>query len=111
MPMTAPQLRRNEPAPRLRKGERRRQLLSHAKQLFVALGYHSTTTEKIASAAGVSEPVLYRHFESKKALFLEVLKEIRQATLERWHAEIAKLSDPLAKLHALGEMYVGATRQ
>jgi AcrR family transcriptional regulator len=100
----------SRPAGRMRKAERKKQLLAHAKQLFMALGYHATTTEKIASAAGVSEPVLYRHFESKKALFVEVLHEIRHATLERWNAEISRLSDPLAKLHALCNMYVGATR-
>jgi TetR/AcrR family transcriptional regulator len=112
--MTAPQRGRNEadkPAPRLRKGERKRQLLAHAKQLFVSLGYHATTTEKIAAAAGVSEPVLYRHFDSKKALFLEVLDEVRRATLTRWHAETAGLTDPLAKLHAIADRYLGTTRE
>src|SRR6516162_2897554 len=98
-------------APRMRKAERKRQLLAHAKHLFVTLGYRDTTTEKIAAAAGVSEPVLYRHFDSKKALFLEVLQEIRQATLERWHAETATLTDPLAKLHAIADMYLGSTRE
>ena len=82
-------------APRMRSVERKRQVLLHAKQLFVTLGYQNTTTEKIARAAGVSEPVLYRHFESKKTLFLEVLKEIREATLTRWHAETNELRDPL----------------
>jgi AcrR family transcriptional regulator len=109
--MTAPQRRRSEGAPRLRKGERRRQLLSHAKHLFVTLGYHATTTEKIANAAGVSEPVLYRHFDSKKALFLEVLAEVRAATLERWKADTAHLSDPLARLHAISELYLDTTRE
>jgi AcrR family transcriptional regulator len=109
--MTSPQRRQSEGAPRLRKGERRRQLLAHAKHLFVSLGYHATTTEKIASAAGVTEPVLYRHFDSKKALFLEVLGEVRAATLERWNAETAQLSDPLAKLHAISELYLGTTRE
>jgi AcrR family transcriptional regulator len=94
----------------MRKAERKRQLLQHAKQLFVAYGYQATTTEKIAAAAGVTEPVLYRHFESKKALFLEVLQEIRQATLGRWHTETAALTDPLAKLHAIADMYLGTTR-
>jgi len=111
--MTSPQRRRNEaarPAARLSKGERKRQLLAHAKQLFVTLGYHSTTTEKIAAAAGITEPVLYRHFDSKKALFLQVLEEIRAATLERWHTETAGLTDPLAKLHAIADMYLGTTR-
>jgi AcrR family transcriptional regulator len=109
--MTVPQRRRSEGAPRLRKGERRRQLLAHAKQLFVSLGYHATTTEKIATAAGVSEPVLYRHFDSKKALFLEVLAEVRAATVERWKTETAHLSDPLAKLHAISELYLDTTRE
>jgi AcrR family transcriptional regulator len=95
----------------MRKVERKRQLLTHAKQLFVTLGYQNTTTEKIAGAAGVSEPVLYRHFESKKVLFLEVLQEIRQATLERWQSEAAGLADPLAKLHAIMDRYLGSTRE
>ena len=95
----------------MRKAERKRQLLGHAKQLFVTLGYQNTTTEKIAAAAGVSEPVLYRHFPSKKVLFLEVLQEIRQATLDRWRADSAGLSDPLAKLHAIMDLYLGSTRE
>ncbi len=105
--------RKPEPKPpaRMRKADRKRQLLAHAKQLFVTLGYQDTTTEKIAGAAGVSEPVLYRHFDSKKALFLEVLEEIRAATLTRWHTDTAHLTDPLAKLHAIADMYLGTTRE
>ena len=112
--MTSPQRRRSDasrPGARMTKAERKRQLLAHAKQLFVTQGYHATTTEKIAQAANVTEPVLYRHFDSKKALFLEVLKELRAATLERWHAETAGLTDPLAKLHAIADMYLGSTRE
>jgi len=100
-----------KPAPRLRKAERKRQLLAIAKQLFVTHGYSATTTEKIAQAAGVTEPVLYRHFDSKKALFLEVLQEVREATLNRWRTETATLTDPLAKLHAIADMYLATTRQ
>jgi AcrR family transcriptional regulator len=113
MPMTSPQRGQTDgskPTARMTKAERKRQLLAHAKQLFVTLGYHATTTEKIAAAAGVTEPVLYRHFESKKGLFLQVLEEIRAATLERWHTETAPLTDPLAKLHAIADMYLGTTR-
>ena len=112
--MAAPQRRRTTArptgSPRMRKADRRRQLIGHAKQLFATLGYQHTTTEKIAKAAGVSEPVLYRHFESKKALFLEVLQEVRAATVNRWQAETAGLTDPLAKLHAIADMYLGSTR-
>src|SRR5437016_12429495 len=114
MPMSAPQRYRPETAKlpgRMRKADRRRQLLAHAKQLFVTLGYEGTTTERIAGAAGVTEPVLYRHFESKKTLFLEVLQEIREATLNRWHAGTAELTDPLAKLHKIADIYLGTTRE
>src|SRR5687767_9171414 len=101
--MSMPSRRRSDAAPpsgRMRKADRKRQLLARAKELFVTLGYQNTTTEKIARAAGVTEPVLYRHFDSKKALFLEVLQEIRAATLNRFRTETADLTDPLAKLHA-----------
>lgn len=112
--MSAPQRRRADAAKvpgRMGKADRKRQLLEHAKELFVTLGYQNTTTEKIAQAAGVSEPVLYRHFENKKTLFLEVLQEIRAATLNRWQTETAGVTDPLAKLHAIADMYLGTTRE
>jgi AcrR family transcriptional regulator len=94
----------------MRKADRRRQLLSHAKQLFANLGYAHTTTEKIAQAAGVTEPVLYRHFASKKDLFLQVLEDVRRATVERWQSETAGIADPLHRLHAIADLYLGSTR-
>lgn len=96
--------------PRLRKADRKRQILAQAKQLFVTLGYAQTTTAKIAEASGISEPVLYRHFPSKKALFLEVLEEIRSATLQRWQSAADELADPLARLHAIADQYLDTAR-
>jgi len=112
--MTAPQSPRSDGdkrGARMRKADRKRQLLEHAKHLFVTLGYQNTTTEKIARAAGVSEPMLYRHFDSKNALFLEVLQEIRDATLNRWQTASAGITDPLAKLNAIADSYLGSTRE
>ena len=112
--MSAPQSSGSEgakPAARMRRPDRKRQLLAHAKKLFVTLGYQNTTTEKIARAAGVSEPMLYRHFRSKKALFLEVLKEIRDVTLTRWQRASVDITDPLAKIHAIADWYLGSTRE
>ncbi|MFO0865397.1 MAG: TetR/AcrR family transcriptional regulator [Gemmataceae bacterium] len=97
-------------APRLRKTERKQQLLDHAKRLFLELGYHHTTTEKIAQAAGVTEPVLYRHFDSKKTLFLEVLNEIRLATVLRWREAANCIHDPMRKIEAIVDSYLGSTR-
>jgi AcrR family transcriptional regulator len=110
--MSAPQRRSDEtrPAPRLRKGERRRQLVAHAKQLFAAHGYRATTPERVAAAAGVSDALLARYFDGTKALFLGVLREVRQATLARWEAETAAAGDPLARLLALAERLLGSAR-
>ncbi len=112
--MEASRKRKGEPGKgttRMRKDDRRKQLLEQAKQLFVKHGYQHTTTEKIAQAAGITEPVLYRHFSSKKVLFLEVLQEIRQATLPRWQGEAAKSSDPVRKLQGVIDLYLGSTRE
>jgi AcrR family transcriptional regulator len=113
MPMDSPptQKKAGKTTTRLKKSERKKQILLHAKQLFVTLGYHETTTDKIARAAGVSEPVLYRHFDSKKALFLEVLHEIREATIDRWQAASARLTNSLERLHAIFDAYLGSTRE
>jgi AcrR family transcriptional regulator len=83
--------------------------MNQAKELFVKLGYHQTTTEKIARAAGVTEPVLYRHFTSKKALFLAVLDDIRMATIQRWQDETKSIADPLKRLHAIVDLWHGST--
>jgi len=110
--MEASQKRRREklkPTERMRKADRKRQLIEHAKHLFVTLGYQHTTTEKIAQAAGVSEPVLYRHFDSKKTLFIDVLNDIREATILRWRNETAKIPDPLDRLNAIVDLYLGST--
>jgi AcrR family transcriptional regulator len=114
MPMTAPRgprADRQKAAGRMRKADRKRQLLDHAKELFIKHGYQNTTTKMIVEAAGVSEPVLYQHFGTKQELFLEVLRQIREATLNRWRTETMPLTDPLAKLHAIADMYLGTSRE
>jgi AcrR family transcriptional regulator len=64
-----------EPAPgrRLTADARRRQLFSTALRLFAERGYAATTMDDIAEAAGVTKPLLYQHFESKRALYLELM--------------------------------------
>ena len=113
MPTPAAPRRRADlrnPAQRLPQANRKRLLLMHAKEQFLTVGFHATTIEKIAQAAGVSEPVLYRLFDDKKALFLEVLREIRESTLRRWQTEMAKQSAPLQKLQMLAADYLGSSR-
>ncbi|MEK9809393.1 MAG: TetR/AcrR family transcriptional regulator [Candidatus Nanopelagicales bacterium] len=67
--------RRTESATRLPREERRAQVLTAARQVFVAQGYHTTGMDDIAERAGVSKPVLYQHFPGKFDLYLALLDE------------------------------------
>jgi AcrR family transcriptional regulator len=60
---------------RLSAEARRAQLLTVARDIFAGDGYHGAAMEQIAVAAGVTKPVLYQHFESKKELYLALLEE------------------------------------
>jgi AcrR family transcriptional regulator len=62
--------------PRLPAAERRRQLLDVALEMFAARGYHETSMNEVAEAAGVTKPVLYQHFASKRALYEELVDEL-----------------------------------
>jgi len=59
--------------PRLPAAERRSQLVDAAMAIFAAEGYQKTTMDAVATRAGVTKPVLYQHFPSKRHLFLELL--------------------------------------
>ncbi|MBK7392112.1 MAG: TetR/AcrR family transcriptional regulator [Chloracidobacterium sp.] len=52
---------------------RRQQILQTAVSLFSQRGFKGTTTKEIAKAAGVSEAMVFRHFENKDALYGAIL--------------------------------------
>jgi AcrR family transcriptional regulator len=60
---------------RLPADQRRVQLLDVARARFSEQGFHATSMDEIAEAAGVTKPVLYQHFPSKRALYVELLEE------------------------------------
>jgi AcrR family transcriptional regulator len=59
---------------RLPAARRREQLLEVALRVFASRGFHQTSMNDVADAAGVTKPVLYQHFSSKRALYLELLE-------------------------------------
>jgi len=63
-------------SPRLPAARRRRQLLDVALQVFAERGFHDASMNDIAEAAGVTKPVLYQHFRSKRELFGELLSDV-----------------------------------
>lgn len=71
---------------RLKATDRRKQLMAVATKLFSQRGYDATTTAAIATAAGITEPVLYRHFENKRDLFIDVLRACTDVLTSYWQA-------------------------
>ncbi len=59
---------------RLPAEQRRVQLLEIARDMFAERGFHKTSMDDLALAAGVTKPVLYQHFKSKRALYCELLE-------------------------------------
>jgi AcrR family transcriptional regulator len=73
---------------------RRQQLLDVAIGLFAARGFKATTMDEIAEAAGVTKPLLYQHFASKRALYLELLDGVAQSLLEAIGKAVAAAAGP-----------------
>jgi len=59
----------------MRAPERRAQLLEVARKVFGNSGFHAVSMEDVAKEAGITKPILYDHFSSKKDLYLALLDE------------------------------------
>lgn len=62
------------PNPKMSSEDRRKSILQVAKELFAQKGFLGVTTRELAGALGVTEPVLYEHFPSKRTLYDEILR-------------------------------------
>lgn len=65
------------PRKRLAPEQRRTLIVDAAGRLFGERGYDGTRLDDVAAAAGVTKPVLYRHFDGKTALYLALLARHR----------------------------------
>ena len=79
---------------RLTAEERRSQLFDEALSLFAERGYAATTMDDIAEAAGVTKPLVYQHFDSKRALYLELLDVFSHALIDRIAGAVADAEGP-----------------
>jgi len=96
-------------ATRLPAEERKAAVLACACGIFSTGSYRGTTTAEIARQAGVTEPVLYRHFASKRDLYLAVLEESWSRLRAMWEQAIAEEPDPRFRVAAMGRAYFAAT--
>lgn len=76
-------------ARRMPRAKREQQLLNVALQLFIEHGYQGTSMEDIASAAGVTRPIVYNHFGSKDGIYLACLRRAR-ASLDQHIVDAAQ---------------------
>ena len=89
--MAAPEVRPR--GARLPRSARRTQLLGAAREVFVAQGYHAAGMDEIAERAGVSKPVLYQHFPSKRDLYLALLEQHTDELVAATRQALASTAD------------------
>ena len=73
--------------------ERRERILEVALQAFAKSGYHDTSMNDVAEKLGVTKPVLYQHFDSKRALYLELLDHVGQDLVRHVTNQAASAGD------------------
>jgi AcrR family transcriptional regulator len=90
---------------RLSADERRAQLERIAGRLFADGGYHGVSMEQLADAAGVSKPVLYQHFPSKRELYLALIRDAVHEMEARVRAALKGTTDNRARVEGATETY------
>jgi AcrR family transcriptional regulator len=88
-------------AKRLPAAKRKEQLLDCALELFARVGYARATTAQLARMAGVTEPIIYRHFASKRDLFVALIHRTAKRTLQHWEDRLADVNDPPERLRRI----------
>jgi AcrR family transcriptional regulator len=90
---------------RLSAAERRAAVLDTACRVFARCSYRGATTAEIAREAGVTEPILYRHFASKQALYLACIETAWLRVRAAWDEAVAREPDPAAWTQAMAEAF------
>lgn len=86
--------------------ERRKQLLEAARHAFAASGYHETSMNDIARVAGVTKPVVYQRFESKRDLYREVLEDVGERLQAAVFKTAAAATTPREQVEAGFSAYI-----
>jgi AcrR family transcriptional regulator len=81
------------------RGRRRRQeLLDYAAERFATHGYHPTSVTDITEGLGVGKGVFYWYFESKEALFVQILLEAQRDLRRSQRLALEDEPDPLRRI-------------
>lgn len=85
---------------RLARADRERLMLEAAGDAFATHGFHGSSMDDIARAAGVTKPMLYRYFGSKEHLYAAYLRSAGQELIERVRALDTRGQSWRTRLHA-----------
>jgi TetR/AcrR family transcriptional regulator len=94
----------------MRKGERKRQLLAAAKDLFAARGFAGVVLDDLAAAADITPGRLARYFPDRAALVRAVINDLRADTFPPPDPADAAL-DPVGQLQAFLDRATAAARK
>lgn len=83
--------------------DKQEKILLAALELFAKEGYNATSTSKVAKAAGVSEGLIFRHFQNKEGLLKALLKE-GEDRMKQLFVEIVMETDPKAVIRKTLEL-------
>jgi AcrR family transcriptional regulator len=112
MPGRKTDRRRTNTRRRLRGEERREIILQKAKEAFASRGYASTSLDDVASAAGVTKPVVYDHFASKRELYFALMRRLRDELVSgAAHALAADAPPPERFAAAIGNFFEQVKRE
>jgi AcrR family transcriptional regulator len=106
---------RTEPRRRVRGGkphksqrkfeQRRQQIFSGALACFERKGYHETSINDIAEAAGISSGLIYQYFNDKRDLLFQVILEILEAYNRDVPKALVGIKDPITRFQAASIAY------
>lgn len=85
----------------LDRAQRRETILHGAASAFAEQGYAATSMEDVAKAAGITKLIVYRHFDSKQALYEAVLEQVAERLREEFMAARGDRRLGSVSVHAL----------
>ena len=86
-------LNKDKQRSRMRGEDRRALIMAETKIIFAEKGYRGASTGELARASGITEPILYKHFGSKKKLYIAVLTMIGEQFLDRYQGMVKRRAE------------------
>ena len=90
---------------RLPAEKRRKQIVKCAVRVFARSNYRKTRVADIAAEAGISEAMIYKHFPSKKSIFIEILHNMSGRMISRLREEENKEENALEAIRNMAKTF------